>query len=242
MAGHSKWSTIKRQKGANDAKRGAVFTKIGNQIAVAARGGTDPTMNASLAMVIEKAKAANMPLANIQRAIDRVADKNAAALEEITYEGYGPGGIGIIIETATDNRNRTYPEVRTILTKNGGNMAEPGSVAFQFTRKGVIRVEGSGEEALLTVLDAGADDAVEEDGEIVVYTDAKELAQVRDALKAADMTVKDTELAYVPNNTIEITDAEVARKAMKLMDLIDELDDVVNVHSNFEVADGVSIE
>lgn len=242
MAGHSKWSTIKRQKGANDAKRGAVFTKIGNQIAVAARGGTDPTMNASLAMVIEKAKAANMPLANIQRAIDRVADKNAAALEEITYEGYGPGGIGIIIETATDNRNRTYPEVRTILTKNGGNMAEPGSVAFQFTRKGVIRVEGSGEEALLTVLDAGADDAIEEDGEIVVYTDAKELAQVRDALKAADMTVKDAELAYVPNNTIEITDAEVARKAMKLMDLIDELDDVVNVHSNFEVADGVSIE
>lgn len=242
MAGHSKWSTIKRQKGANDAKRGAIFTKIGNQIAVAARSGTDPATNPSLAMVIEKAKAANMPLANIQRAIDRVADKNAAALEEITYEGYGPGGIGIIIETATDNRNRTYPDVRTALVKNGGNIAEPGSVAFQFTRKGVIRVEASGEEALLTVLDAGADDAVEEGGEIVVYTDAKELARVRDALKAAGMTVKDAELAYVPNNMVEITDAEVARKAMKLMDIIDDLDDVVNVHSNFEVADGVSIE
>lgn len=242
MAGHSKWATIKRQKGINDAKRGAIFTKIGNQIAVAARGGTDPAMNPSLAMVIEKAKAANMPMSNIQRAIDRVSDKNAAALEEVTYEGYGPGGIGIIIETATDNRNRTYPEVRTALTKNGGNIAEPGSVAFQFTRKGVIRVEASGEEALLAVLDAGADDAVEEEGEIVVYTDAKELARVRDALKAAGMAVKDAELAYVPNNTIEITDADTARKAMKLMDIIDDLNDVVNVHSNFEVADGVEVE
>lgn len=242
MAGHSKWATIKRQKGVNDAKRGAIFTKIGNQIAVAARGGTDPAMNPSLAMVIEKAKAANMPMSNIQRAIDRVSDKNAAALEEVTYEGYGPGGIGIIIETATDNRNRTYPEVRTALTKNGGNIAEPGSVAFQFTRKGVIRVEASGEEALLAVLDAGADDAVEEEGEIVVYTDAKELARVRDALKAAGMAVKDAELAYVPNNTIEITDADTARKAMKLMDIIDDLNDVVNVHSNFEVADGVEVE
>lgn len=242
MAGHSKWATIKRQKGINDAKRGAIFTKIGNQIAVAARGGTDPAMNPSLAMVIEKAKAANMPMSNIQRAIDRVSDKNAAALEEVTYEGYGPGGIGIIIETATDNRNRTYPEVRTALTKNGGNIAEPGSVAFQFTRKGVIRVEASGEEALLAVLDAGADDAVEEEGEIVVYTDAKELARVRDALKAAGMAVKDAELAYVPNNTIEITDADTARKAMKLMDVIDDLNDVVNVHSNFEVADGVEVE
>lgn len=242
MAGHSKWATIKRQKGINDAKRGAIFTKIGNQIAVAARGGTDPAMNPSLAMVIEKAKAANMPMSNIQRAIDRVSDRNAAALEEVTYEGYGPGGIGIIIETATDNRNRTYPEVRTALTKNGGNIAEPGSVAFQFTRKGVIRVEASGEEALLAVLDAGADDAVEEEGEIVVYTDAKELARVRDALKAAGMAVKDAELAYVPNNTIEITDADTARKAMKLMDIIDDLNDVVNVHSNFEVADGVEVE
>lgn len=242
MSGHSKWATIKRQKGVNDAKRGAVFTKLGNQIAVAARGGADPTMNSALAMAIEKAKAANMPLSNIQRAIDRVTDKNAAALEEVTYEGYGPGGIGIIVETATDNRNRTYPEVRTALTKNGGTLADPGSVAFQFTRKGVIRVEGAGEEALLTVLDAGAEDAVEEDGEITVYTDAKELASVRDALNEAGMSVKDAELAYVPNNVIEVTDAEVARKAMKLLDILDDLDDVVNVHSNLEVTDGVEVE
>lgn len=243
MAGHSKWSQIKRQKGINDAKRGAVFTKLGNQIAVAARsGGTDPAMNPSLAMVIEKAKAANMPMSNIQRAIDRVADKSAAVLEEITYEGYGPGGIGIIIETATDNRNRTYPEVRTALTKNGGNIAEPGSVAFQFTRRGVIRVEAQGEEALLTVLDAGAEDAVEEDGEIIVYTDAKELANVRDELKNAGLPVKEAELAYVPNNMVEITDTETAKKAMKLLDVLDDLDDVVNVHSNMEIADSVTLE
>lgn len=169
MSGHSKWATIKRQKGVNDAKRGAVFTKLGNQIAIAARAGTDPEINSSLAMAIEKAKAANMPLANIQRAIQRVSDKNAAQLEEVTYEGYGPGGIAIIIECATDNKNRTYPDVRTALSKNGGNIAEAGSVAFQFTQKGVIRVNASGEESLLTVLDAGADDAIEEDGQMVGF-------------------------------------------------------------------------
>jgi YebC/PmpR family DNA-binding regulatory protein len=235
MSGHSKWATIKRQKGANDAKRGAVFTKIGNQIAVAARGGTDPSMNSALAMVIEKAKAANMPMSNIQRAIDRVADKGAAAMEEVTYEAYGPGGIGIIIEAATDNRNRTFPEIRTAVTKNGGSMAEPGSVAFQFTRKGVIRVVANGEDALLAVLDAGADDAAEENGELVVYTDAKSLMEVRTAIIEAGLEVKEAELAYVPNSIIEITDEEVARKAMKLMDAIDDLDDVVNVHSNFDI-------
>ncbi|MFO0971161.1 MAG: YebC/PmpR family DNA-binding transcriptional regulator [Candidatus Saccharimonadales bacterium] len=197
MSGHSKWSTIKRQKEATDAKRGAVFTKIGNQIAIAARGGTDPSANSVLALAIERAKAANMPLANIQRAIDRVADKSAAQLEEVVYEGYGPGGIGIIIEAATDNKNRTYPEVRTALTKNGGTMAEPGSVAFQFTRKGVIRVAASGEDALLTILDAGAEDAVEEDGEIIVYTAATDLSKVNSELKATGLEVSDASWQYV---------------------------------------------
>ena len=171
MSGHSKWSKIKRDKGANDAKRGAIFTKLGNQIAIAARGGVDPDLNSTLAMAIEKAKAANMPVSNIQRAIDRVADKNSADLQEITYEGYGPGGVGIIIETATDNRNRTLPEVKTALVKNGGSIADAGSVSFQFDRKGVIRVGASGEDALLTILDAGAEDAVEEDGEIISFLD-----------------------------------------------------------------------
>jgi YebC/PmpR family DNA-binding regulatory protein len=235
MSGHSKWSTIKREKGAKDAKRGAVFTKIGNQIAIAARSGVDPTMNSTLALAIEKAKQANMPVANIQRAIDRVADKNAAVLEETTYEAYGPGGIGIIIETATDNKNRTYPEVRNALTKNGGNMAEPGSVAFQFARKGVIRVAASGEDALLTVLDAGAEDAVEEDGELIVYTDQKELAKVRTAIIEAGLEVKEAELQYVPNAQVEIDDAEVARKVLKVLDALDDLDDVVNVHTNADI-------
>jgi YebC/PmpR family DNA-binding regulatory protein len=235
MSGHSKWSTIKREKGAKDAKRGAIFTKIGNQIAIAARSGADPTMNSTLALAIEKAKQANMPVANIQRAIDRVADKNAAALEEATYEAYGPGGIGIIIEVATDNKNRTYPDVRTALTKNGGNMAEPGSVAFQFTRKGVIRVAASGEDALLTVLDAGAEDAIEEDGELIVYTDQKELAKVRTAIIEAGLEVKVAELQYVPNAQVEISDAEVARKVLKVLDALDDLDDVVNVHTNADI-------
>lgn len=235
MSGHSKWSKIKRDKGANDAKRGAVFTKIGNMIAIAARGGADPTMNSALALAIEKAKAANMPVANIQRAIDRVSDKNAAALEEITYEGYGPGGVGIIIETATDNKNRTYPEVRTALTKNGGTMADAGSVAFQFTRKGVIRVAASGEDALLVILDAGAEDAMEEDGEIVVYTDMKELAKVRAALVDAGLSVADAELQYVANNDVPVDDSETARKLFKVLDALDEVDDVVNVHTNADI-------
>jgi len=235
MAGHNKWSKIKRDKGVNDAKRGAVFTKIGNQIAIAARSGIDPSMNSSLALAIEKAKAANMPTANIQRAIDRVADKNAAALEEVTYEGYGPGGVGIIIETATDNKNRTYPDVRTALTKNGGSIADAGSVAFQFTRKGVIRVAATGEDALLTILDAGAEDAVEEDGEIVVYTDQKDLAKVRTALVEAGLTINEAELQYVANTPVEVADAEVAQKIMKVLDALDDLDDVVNVHTNADI-------
>ena len=235
MAGHNKWSKIKRDKGVNDAKRGAVFTKIGNQIAIAARSGTDPSMNSALALAIEKAKAANMPTANIQRAIDRVADKNAAALEEVTYEGYGPGGVGIIIETATDNKNRTYPDVRTALTKNGGSIADAGSVAFQFTRKGVIRVAATGEDALLTILDAGAEDAVEEDGEIVVYTDQKDLAKVRTALVEAGLTITEAELQYVANTPVEVAETEVAQKIMKVLDALDDLDDVVNVHTNADI-------
>lgn len=235
MSGHSKWSKIKRDKGANDAKRGAVFTRIGNQIAIAARSGTDPTMNAALALAIEKAKQANMPNANVQRAIDRVNDKNAAALEEVSYEGMGPGGIGIIIETATDNKNRTFPDVRNALSKNGGRIADAGSVMFQFSRKGVIVVDASGEDALLTVLDAGAEDAIEDDGELTVYTDQKDLAKVRSALIEAGLEIKDAELQYVPNASVEIADEETATKLMKVLDALDELDDVVNVHTNADI-------
>lgn len=235
MSGHSKWSTIKREKGAKDAKRGAIFTKIGNQIAIAARSGIDPTMNSALAMAIEKAKQANMPAANIQRAIDRVADKNAAALEEATYEGMGPAGVGIIIETATDNKNRTLPEVKNALTKNGGRIADAGSVMFQFSRKGVINVTATGEDALLAILDAGAEDAIEEDGEIVVYTDPKDLAKVRTAIVESGLEVSSAELQYVPNHTIEVDDPDVAAKVLKVLDALDDLDDVVNVHTNADI-------
>ena len=235
MSGHSKWATTHRQKAIVDAKRGAIFTKIGNQIAIAARGGTDPTTNSALAMAIEKAKAANMPNANIQRAIDRVNDKNAAALEEVTYEAYGPGGVGIIVEAATDNKNRTYPEIRTALTKNGGTMADAGSVMFQFTRKGVIRVAATGEDALLQVLDAGAEDAVEESGGLTVYTDMKDLAKVRAALVQAGLNVEDAELQYVANNDVPVDDIETARKLMKVLDAVEELDDVTNVHTTADI-------
>lgn len=244
MSGHSKWATIKRAKGVNDAKRGAVFTKLGNQIAVAARGGTDPAMNPTLAMVIEKAKQANMPMSNIERAIQRVADKSAAAMEEVTYEGYGPGGIAVIVECATDNKNRTYPEVRNAFSKNGGNISEPNSVAFQFARKGLIRANFSSDsdDALLAALDAGAKDAQVEENQLLIYTEAKELHAVRTKLNEAGLTVKEAELSYVPNNIIEITDAETARKVLKLMDVLDDLDDVTNVHSNFDIAEGVNVE
>lgn len=235
MAGHNKWSKIKRDKGVNDAKRGAIFTKIGNQIAIAARGGTDPSMNSALALAIEKAKSANMPIANIQRAIDRVADKSAAQLEEVAYEAYGPGGVAFIIETATDNKNRTYPEVRTAVTKNGGTMADAGSVMFQFTRKGVIRVSASGEDALLTVLDAGAEDASESDGELLVYTEMKDLAKVRTAIVEAGLSVAEAELQYVANNEVPVEDVETARKVMKVYDALEDLDDVTGVYTNADI-------
>lgn len=231
MAGHSKWETTKRKKGANDAKRGALFTKLGNQIAIAARTGTDPDSNSNLAMAIERAKAANVPNANIDRAIARASDKNAAALEEIAYEGIGPEGIGLIIETATDNRNRTFPEVRTALAKNGARIADSGSVLFQFTRKGVIDVAETGEEALLAVLEAGADDALEADGKLVVYTDQKELAKTRQAIKEAGLTVKEAELQYVANNPVEAS-AEAEEQLVKILDALDDLDDVVNVYTS----------
>ncbi|HEX8390502.1 MAG TPA: YebC/PmpR family DNA-binding transcriptional regulator [Candidatus Saccharimonadales bacterium] len=244
MSGHSKWSTIKRAKGAADAKRGAVFTKIGNQIALAAKGGTDPNVNATLAMAIDKAKAANMPLSTIQRAIDRVKDKSAAQLEEVTYEGYGPGGIAVLVEVATDNKNRTYPEVRHAFSKNGGNIAEPGSVAFQFQRRGQIMAgfTGDADEALLVALDAGADDAEEAEGRLVIYTEPKSLHAVRTAIAAHGLSVESAELMYDAKQTIMIEDADTARKVMRLMDVLDELDDVTATHANFDIAATIDVE
>ena len=235
MSGHSKWSTIKRQKGVKDAARGAIFTRLGNAIAMTARSGTDPETNFALRLAMDKAKAANMPAANIQRAIDRIKDKNAAQLQEILYEGYGPGGTAILVECATDNLNRTYPLVKLAFSKHGGNVAEKGAVAFQFDHKGMIRVKGTGDDVLMQALEAGADDVQEEDGESVIYTAPTDLAKVRDALRQAGLDITEAELTYVPNITVEITEAATAGKIMRLMDALDELDDVTNTHVNFDI-------
>lgn len=241
MSGHSKWETIKRQKGANDAKRGAVFTKLGNNIAIAARGGADPDTNFSLRLAIDKAKSANMPSSNIQRAIDRGSGKlGGEQIQEVMYEGYGPGGVAILVACATDNINRTYPMVKLAFSKHGGSIAEKGAVAYQFDRKGVIRVKGGGEDLLLQVLDAGAEDAQEEndpdEGDItIVYTDPKELAKVRDNLKSANIEIKSAELSFVPNNTVEVADEATQGKIMRVMEALEDLDDVVDTYTNFDI-------
>lgn len=235
MSGHSKWSTIKREKGAKDAARGAAFTKLGNAIAIAARSGTDPDTNFSLRLAIDRAKAANMPGSNIQRSIDRIKDKDAAQLQEVLYEGYGPGGTAILVECATDNINRTYPIVKLAFSKHGGNIAEKGAVAFQFDHRGMIRVRGTGDDLLMQALDAGADDVQEEGSESVVYTGAKDLAKVRDSLRDSGIEVIEAELTYVPQNTVAIEDASTAGKIMRLMDALDDCDDVTNTHVNFDI-------
>lgn len=238
MAGHSKWAKIHRGKAIEDAKRGAIFTKLGNNIAIAAKAGADPDLNFALRLAIDKAKAANMPSNNIQRAIDRGSGKlGGDQIQEVLYEGYGPAGTAVLVECATDNTNRTYPEVRLAFSKHGGNIAEKGAVAFQFERKGSIVVKGSGEDLLLQVLDAGAEDAEEDDGELQIYTDPKELAKVRDALKEQGLEVIEAELTYVPKNTIEIADEVAAGKITRLMDALEGLDDVTATHVNFDIAE-----
>jgi YebC/PmpR family DNA-binding regulatory protein len=236
MSGHSKWSTIKRQKGLKDAVKGSLFTKLGHMIAIAARSGSDPETNFSLRLAIDKARAANMPLANIQRSIDRGSGKSGEAqLQEMLYEGYGPGGVAILVEAATDNINRTYPDVRLAFTKHGGSLAEKGAVAFQFDRKGVIRVKGSNDDILMQALDAGAEDAQEEEGETVIYSEPHDFAKVRDSLQKSGLEIDEAELTYVPKTTVTISDAETARKIIRLMEALEALDDVTNTHVNFEI-------
>ncbi len=238
MSGHSKWSKIKRAKASNDAKRGALFTKIGNQIAIAARQGIDPATNPGLAMAIDTAKAFNMPLSTIDRAIKRVADKSAAVLEEVTYEGYGQAGVAILIECATDNRKRTYPEVKSALSKNGGQIADAGSVAYNFDRVGQIVVEAGDDESLLACLEAGASDAEIVDDQIAVTTSPNDLHRVREQIKAGGLKISQASLGYQPKNLVQPPDEVTATKIDKLLDQLDSLDDVVNVYSN--LADGSS--
>ncbi|HUD07913.1 MAG TPA: YebC/PmpR family DNA-binding transcriptional regulator [Candidatus Saccharimonadales bacterium] len=236
MSGHSKWSTIKRQKGLKDAAKGNLFTKLGHMIAIAAHNGIDPETNFSLRLAIDKARAANMPMANIQRSIDKGSGKSGEAqLQEMLYEGYGPGGVAILVEAATDNINRTYPDIRLAFTKHGGSLAEKGAVAFQFDRKGIIRVKGSNDDILMQSLDAGAEDAQEEDGETVIYTEPHDFAKVRDSLQKSGLEIDEAELTYVPKTTVTISDKETAGKIIRLMEALEDLDDVTNTHVNFEI-------
>ncbi len=238
MSGHSKWAKIHRGKAVEDAKRGAIFTKLGNAIAVAARSGDDPDMNFTLRLAIDRAKQANMPAANIKKAIDRGSGKlGGNQIQEVLYEGYGPGGTAVLVECATDNINRTYPAVRLAFTKHGGNIAEKGAVAFQFERKGVIRVKGTGEEQLLSILESGAEDAVEEDNETVVYTNPKELAKVRESLQKEKIEIMEAGLSYEPTNTVNIEDKSTAGKVLRLMEALDDIDDVSETYTNFNIPD-----
>ncbi|HUC20329.1 MAG TPA: YebC/PmpR family DNA-binding transcriptional regulator [Candidatus Polarisedimenticolaceae bacterium] len=237
MSGHSKWHSIKHQKGIADARRGAVFTKLANAIALATKkGGADPEMNFSLRLAIQKAKAANMPASNIERSIKRGSGQlGGDQIEEITYEGYGPGGAALIIETATDNRNRTGPEVRTALSKSGGRLADAGSVVYQFDQRGVIRFKPDDlEAATLDAIEAGADDVDAEGDELVVYTIANQLNAVQTKLTQMGYTVSSSELAYIAKNTIMIEDEKVAGQLLRLMDTLEDMDDVSATHANFD--------
>jgi YebC/PmpR family DNA-binding regulatory protein len=239
MSGHSKWASIKHQKAVKDARRGASFTKFANLISVAARGGADPATNFKLRLAIDSAKKAGVPNANIDRAIARGSGQDAAgaAFEEVTYEGYGPGGTAIIVEAATDNRNRTGPDIRSAFGKHGGSIGTPGSVAYQFTQRGVIVIPATDlEAATMDAIESGAEDVEEGGGQLIVYTKPTELDAVRKALTAKGYTPERAELSYEPNTTVTVTDEATARKLMRLMDALDELDDVTGTYANFDIA------
>ena len=244
MAGHSKWAQIKRKKGATDAKRGQLFSKLTRAIIVASRdGGPDPAGNLALQNAIEKAREASMPKENIERAIARGsgAAGDGAAYETVTYEGYGPAGVAVYVEAVTDNRNRTAADVRSLFTKSDGSLGESGSVAWLFERRGVVLVSGDADEdeLLLAAAEGGADD-VEREGDSWRVTSAPEaLAVVREAITAAGFTVESADLTLVPKTTVELADESAARKLIRLMDALEENDDVQDVYANFDIPEGV---
>jgi YebC/PmpR family DNA-binding regulatory protein len=243
MSGHSKWSSIKHRKAAVDAKRGQQFTKLARAITVAAReGGGDPAANPGLASAVQKARDFSMPKDNIQRAIDRGtgAGADAAAIERVVFEGYGPGGAAILVEALTDNRNRTSAEVRHAFSKHGGNLGEPGSVGWIFEKRGIVVVDGSryGEDDLIAAIDAGAED-VEEDGDLLkVISDPAQLSAVREALEAAGVEIQSSDLAMEPKSTVEVGEGS-ARTLLRLLDALEDQDDVNEVHANFDIPEEV---
>jgi YebC/PmpR family DNA-binding regulatory protein len=238
MSGHSKWASIKHQKGIKDARRGASFTKFANLISVAARSGADPAMNFKLRLAVDSAKKAGVPNANIDRAIKRGSGQDGGgAFEEVTYEGYGPNGVAIIVETATDNRNRTAPDVRTAFNKHGGSLGTPGSVSYQFSQRGIIVIPTKDlETATMAAIEAGAEDVDEGDGQLIVYSKPASLDLVRKALVEGGYEVEKAELSFEPDTTISVTDEAAARKLMRLMDALDDLDDVTATYANFDIS------
>ncbi len=244
MSGHSKWASIKHKKAATDAKRGALFTKLARAITVAAReGGGDPEANFTLAAAIEKARGYSMPKDNIQRAIDRGTGEGDSGeqIERVVYEGYGPGGAAILVETLTDNRNRTGADVRNIFDKAGGSLGEPGSVAWQFAKKGVVLVDAGryGEEDLIAAIDAGAED-VALDGDVLKVTcEPASLAAVRAALEESGVEVESAELAMEPSSVVEVSAESEARALIRLIEALDDHDDVEAVHANFDIPEAL---
>lgn len=245
MSGHSKWSQIKRQKGAADAKRGQTFTKMANSIIVAVKegGSGDPATNFRLAQVLDQARAVNMPKDNIGRAIEKGLGKGGAgALENLTYEGYGPAGVALLVEVLTDNRNRTASEVKSLIERSGGSLSGPGAVAWMFQKRGLISVSLSGktfDDIFSAAADAGATD-VEEAGETIeIYTDDADLKKVKDALEAAGFTIVSTDIVYQPTQTVSVSETEKAKAVLSLMDKLDSLDDVVRVNANFDIPDNL---
>jgi YebC/PmpR family DNA-binding regulatory protein len=243
MSGHSKWATTKHRKGAQDKARAKLFAKLIRQVEVAAReGGGDVNSNATLRTMFQKARDGSVPLDTIERAIKRgTGELDGVRYEAVTYEGYGPGGVAVLVECLTDNRNRTGAEMRSLFSRNGGSMAEPGAVAWQFERKGVIEVARTIDEERLMELasEAGAEDLETDDDGFSVTTAPGDLASVRESLEAQGVTVRSAELTMVPTSTIEITDDDDAKRVLRLMDAIDDHDDVQAVHSNFDVPESV---
>ncbi|MBK5232776.1 MAG: YebC/PmpR family DNA-binding transcriptional regulator [Thermoleophilia bacterium] len=243
MSGHSKWSSIKHKKGAADAKRGQRFTKLAKAITVAAgEGGGDPEANPSLATAIQKARDDSMPKANIERAIDRGTGEGADAVivERIQFEGYGPGGAAILVEALTDNRNRTSAEVRHAFSRHGGNLGEPGSVAWMFETHGVVVIDGEkySEDDLIIAIDAGASDVIEDEGKLRVLAEPTDLTAVKEALAAEGIEIESVGLAVEPTSTVQVEESE-AGTLIRLLEAIEDQDDVSDVHANFDIPDEV---
>ncbi|MCD6388858.1 MAG: YebC/PmpR family DNA-binding transcriptional regulator [Desulfobulbaceae bacterium] len=244
MSGHSKWSTIKRKKGATDAKRGKIFTRLIKEITVAARmGGGDPSGNPRLRSAIASAKSENMPKDNIERGIKKgTGELEGAVYEEIMYEGYGPGGVAVLVNCMTDNKNRTVADVRFFFSKSGGNLGESGCVSWMFDRKGSILVDKTtiDEEKLMDLaLEAGAEDVVEEENEFQVVTDPDDFESVREALTNEGVTFLEASISMIPKNVVDISDAKVAKRVLKLLENLEDFEDVQSVHANFDIDDAI---